>query len=135
MKTIDVVCGALIDDGEVMIACRKGKSEGWYEFPGGKVEPGETREEALVREWKEECGIDIRNVEFLAESEDVQDGVRIHLTCFTCQTDRRPEKPVVHSDFVWTTPDHIYDYHFFEADRHLVADLEKKWNILAKQVK
>ena len=48
VKTVDVVCGALIRNGKVMIARRVSDvSGGWYEFPGGKVEPGETGPEAL----------------------------------------------------------------------------------------
>ena len=50
-------------DGKVMIAQRNyGSSQGFFEFPGGKVEGNETKEEALIREWKEECDIDIYDV-------------------------------------------------------------------------
>ena len=50
------MCGALVIDGKVMIAQRNyGSSQGFFEFPGGKVEGNETKEEALIREWKEEC--------------------------------------------------------------------------------
>lgn len=52
---IEVVCGALIQQGKVLIARRNyGSSKGMYEFPGGKVEKNETKEEALIREMKEE---------------------------------------------------------------------------------
>ena len=60
MNKLNVVCGALVIDGKVMIAQRNyGSSKGFFEFPGGKVEKSETKEEALIREWKEECDIDI----------------------------------------------------------------------------
>lgn len=128
---IDVVCGALIHEGKVLIAKRNyGGAKGKFEFPGGKVEAGETKEEALKREWKEECQIDIHSIEFLATNVDHQEGETIHLTCFTCASHQKPTKPLVHSEFVWTTPDHIYDYDFFESDRVLVEALQKKWEEL-----
>ena len=67
MKKIKVVCGVLVQDGKVLIAQRAtGDSIGKFEFPGGKVESGESNEEALIREFKEE-------LEKLLESEGVLD--------------------------------------------------------------
>ena len=126
MKVTEVVCGALVRDGKVLIARRLGAvSGGWYEFPGGKVETGETPEEALAREWQEEMGLSIENIEFLAEGEDVQPDGRIHLTCFTCTAQGQPEMRV-HDDLVWTEPENIYNWKFFESDRGLVRALEKR---------
>ena len=131
MKKTEVVCGALIQNGKVMIAQRNyGSAEGSYEFPGGKVEEGETKEEALKREWMEECGVPIENLQFLAESYDFQDGKELHITCFTCTSPEKPENPVVHMNFVWTEPDHIYEYPFFKSDRVLVSKLKEKWRDL-----
>ena len=133
---IEVVCGALIHDKKVMIAQRNyGSVKGKFEFPGGKVEPGETLEEALIREWKEECGIIIENIQFLEESIDHQDGNTIHLTCFVCSSKKIPDKPKVHSQFIWTTPEHIYDHNFFESDKILVEKLKEKWPCLIEQMK
>lgn len=136
MNKLNVVCGALIIDGKVMIAQRNyGSSKGFFEFPGGKVEENETKENALIREWKEECGIDIYNVQYLANSIDYQDGYEIYLTCFTCTSDEKPIKLSVHSEYIWTTPDHIYDYNFFKSDKMLVEALKEVWSCLIKQMK
>lgn len=136
MNKLDVVCAALIMDGKVMIAQRNyGSSKGMYEFPGGKVEPNETKEQALIREWQEECGIQIENVQYLAKSIDYQDGYEIHLTCFTCTSKVKPTKPLVHSEFIWTTPNHIYDYNFFKSDTMLVKALKEAWPCLLEQMK
>ena len=125
-----------IIDGKVMIAQRNyGSSKGFFEFPGGKVEENETKENALIREWKEECGIDIYNVQYLANSIDYQDGYEIYLTCFTCTSDEKPIKLSVHSEYIWTTPDHIYDYNFFKSDKMLVEALKEVWPCLIKQMK
>ena len=118
MNKLNVVCGALV-----------------IEFPGGKVEKSETKEEALIREWKEECDIDIHNVQYLASSVDYQDGYEIHLTCFTCTSNEKPTKLSVHSEYIWTTPDHIYDYNFFKSDKMLVEALKGVWPCLTKPMK
>lgn len=126
MKTIEVVCGALVKDGKVLIARRiSDVSNGWYEFPGGKVEQGETPEEALRREWQEECGIQLDSVKLLGLGEDEQAGRHIHLHCFAITSSQTPQMRV-HDSFVWTTPDHIYDWKFFESDRALVQKLQDR---------
>lgn len=123
---IEVVCGALIQQGKVLIARRNyGSSKGMYGFPGGKVEKNETKEEALIREMKEELDIDIHTIQYLSESEDQQE-YPFHLTCFLCFSNQVP-KMIVHDDFIWTTPDHIYDHHFFKSDIGLVKSLKKVW--------
>lgn len=127
----EVVCGALIQKGRVLIARRNyGSSKGMYEFPGGKVETGESKELALKREMKEELGIDIQNIQYLAESKDSQD-YPFHLTCFTCTANQMPQMKV-HDDFVWTEPEHIYDYNFFKSDEILVETLKKVWSYVSK---
>lgn len=136
MKKIEVVCGALIIDNQVLIAQRNyGSAKGMFEFPGGKVEKNETKEEALKREWMEECQIEIKNLRFLKEGYDIQDETEIHLTCFTCTADSKPNCLLVHSQYIWTTPKCIYDYSFFESDRGLVEALKEKWPCLIKQRK
>lgn len=128
---IEVVCGALIQQGKVLIARRNyGSSKGMYEFPGGKVEKNETKEEALIREMKEELDIDIHTIQYLSESEDQQE-YPFHLTCFLCFSNQVP-KMIVHDDFIWTTPDHIYDHHFFKSDIGLVKSLKKVWTYVSQ---
>lgn len=128
---IEVVCGALIQQGKVLIARRNyGSSKGMYEFPGGKVEKNETKEEALIREMKEELDIDIHTIQYLSESEDQQE-YPFHLTCFLCFSNQVP-KMIVHDDFIWTTPDHIYDHHFFKSDIGLVKALKKVWQYVSQ---
>ena len=136
MNKLNVVCGALIIDGKVMIAQRSyGSSKGFYEFPGGKVEVNETKEEALIREWKEECDIDIFDIQYLASSVDYQDGYEIHLTCFTCTASEKPLALNAHLEYIWTTPNHIYDYNFFKSDKMLVEALKGVWPCLIKPMK
>ena len=72
---------------------------------------------------------------YLSSSIDYQDGYEIHLTCFTCTSKEKPTKLSVHSEYVWTTPDHIYDYNFFKSDKMLVEALKGVWPCLTKPMK
>lgn len=129
-----VVCAAIIRNEKIGIAKRKSKiSNGIYEFPGGKVEDNETEIEALKREIKEECGIEIENVQFFMKNKDFQEE-EIDLSCFVCTTTQEPVLSV-HTNFIWTTPDKIYDYPFFESDRCIVEKLIEEWPCLKEQMK
>lgn len=120
----EVVCAACVRDGKVLIAKRKSNvSNGWYEFPGGKVEQGETKEDACIREWQEECHMTIENLLYLQDIEDQSQNV--HVTCFLCESKEDPSGYSAHSEYVWVDPEHIYDYHFFEADKPLVEALRR----------
>ena len=129
-----VVCAAIILNEKIGIAKRKSKiSNGIYEFPGGKVEDNETEIEALKREIKEECGIEIENIQFFMKNKDFQEE-EIDLSCFVCTTTQEPVLSV-HTNFIWTTPDKIYDYPFFESDRCIVEKLIEEWPCLKEQMK
>ena len=129
-----VVCAAIIRNEKIGIAKRKSKiSKGIYEFPGGKVEDNETEIEALKREIKEECGIEIENIQFFMKNKDFQEE-EIDLRCFVCTTTQEPVLSV-HTNFIWTTPDKIYDYPFFESDRCIVEKLIEEWPCLKEQMK
>ena len=133
--TIKVVCGILIQNNQVMIAKRNyGSSKGYYEFPGGKVEKDEDLVEAIQREWKEECDIEIENIRLFDKNVDFQDGNELVLTYFVF-TSRQQPKLSVHSHFIFTQPNHIYRYHFFEADKKVVQKLSEEWKCLIKQMK
>lgn len=129
-----VVCAAIIRNEKIGIAKRKSKiSNGIYEFPGGKAEDNETEIEALKREIKEECGIEIENIQFFMKNKDFQEE-EIDLSCFVCTTTQEPVLSV-HTNFIWTTPDKIYDYPFFESDRCIVEKLIEEWPCLKEQMK
>ena len=129
-----VVCAAIIRNEKIGISKRKSKIiNGIYEFPGGKVEDNETEIEALKREIKEECGIEIENIQFFMKNKDFQEE-EIDLSCFVCTTTQEPVLSV-HTNFIWTTPDKIYDYPFFESDRCIVEKLIEEWPCLKEQMK
>mgnify|MGYP001403935568 CR=1 FL=1 len=86
MKTIEVVAAIIKRGNEIFTTCRGyGEFENMWEFPGGKIEPGETREEALIREIKEELELDIHVCKYVTTID--YDYPKFHLTmhCFLCE--------------------------------------------------
>jgi 8-oxo-dGTP diphosphatase len=126
VPTVLVVAVALIDpDGRILIAKRpEGKQlAGLWEFPGGKVEPGERPEQALIRELKEELGIDVKEAclaPFVFTSHAYE---KFHLLMplYLC---RRWSGTVVakeHSALAWVKPTKLRDYPMPPADEPLIA--------------
>lgn len=87
MKQIEVVA-AVIRKGKLFFATQRGygEFEGWWEFPGGKMEAGETREEALVREIREELSAEIVIEKYLTTVEWDYPKFHLILHCFICRT-------------------------------------------------
>ena len=126
VPTVLVVAVALIDpDGRILIAQRpEGKQlAGLWEFPGGKVEPGERPEQALIRELHEELGIDVKEAclaPFVFTSHAYE---KFHLLMplYLC---RRWSGTVVakeHTALAWVKPDKLRDYPMPPADEPLIA--------------
>ena len=128
LPTILVVAAALIDaDGRVLIAKRpQGKQlAGLWEFPGGKVDPGERPEAALIRELKEELGVDVNEAcraPFVFASHGYE-SFHLLMPLFLC---RRWSGTVVareHAALAWVKPNKLSDYPMPPADAPLVAYL------------
>ena len=87
MKQIEVVA-AIIRKGKLFFATQRGygEFEGWWEFPGGKMEAGETREEALIREIREELSAEIVIEKYLTTVEWDYPKFHLILHCFICRT-------------------------------------------------
>lgn len=126
LPTVLVVAVALIDaDGRILIAQRpEGKAlAGLWEFPGGKVEPGERPEEALIRELNEELGIDVQQAclaPFVFASH-AYDSFHLLMPLYLC---RRWSGVVVrreHAALAWVKPERLSDYPMPPADAPLVA--------------
>ena len=121
-----VAAAALIDsDGRVLLAQRpEGKSmAGLWEFPGGKVEPGETPEQALVRELKEELGIDTRSscLAPIAFASHSYDDFHLLMPLFACRIWEGNVTALEGQKFAWVRPMRLRDYDMPPADEPLVA--------------
>lgn len=103
-----LVVAAVIWDAGSVLACRRApgtSSAGRWEFPGGKVEPGETREDALRREVREELAVDIRVGRLLTSDDTTVAGRVIRLACYeaTLEGDR-PVASTDHDVLEWVAP-------------------------------
>ena len=127
-KTVFVVAVALIDaDGRVLIAQRpEGKSmAGLWEFPGGKVDPGETPEAALIRELQEELGIDTREscLAPLTFASHAYEDFHLMMPLYACRTWQGDPTPREGQQLAWVRPVRMGDYPMPPADIPLIAML------------
>ncbi|WP_419906013.1 8-oxo-dGTP diphosphatase MutT [Kiloniella sp.] len=121
-----VAAAALVDvDGRILLAQRpEGKSmAGLWEFPGGKVDPGETPEQALVRELKEELDIDTRSscLAPIAFASHSYDDFHLLMPLFVCRIWEGQVTALEGQNFVWVRPLRLRDYEMPPADEPLVA--------------
>ena len=127
MKTIEVVAAIIIKDGEVFATQRGyGEFQGWWEFPGGKMEPGESPQEALKREIREELDAEVEVRELLETVE--WDYPNFHLTmhCFICSLLSESLHLNEHEAATWLTHETLRSVKWLPADEILldrVADL------------
>ena len=123
-----IVGAAIIDDGKVLACARSDPPEfaGRWEFPGGKVEPGESDIEALVRECSEELAVDVIVGDRVGEDVPLAHGWAI-LRVFAAQlVDGNVPKMLEHSDMRWLSADELYSVDWLPADAPIVAALAKR---------
>ncbi len=126
MKTPTQVVAALIwRDGKFMI-CRRPphKARGnLYEFVGGKVEPGETKEEALARECREELAVAVRAKSVFMELIHEYPDMTVDLTLFNAELTEGEPQMLEHTDIRWIAPSEIPNYAFCPADGAILKKL------------
>ncbi|MBC5628205.1 (deoxy)nucleoside triphosphate pyrophosphohydrolase [Clostridium sp. NSJ-6] len=123
---IKVVAAILEKENKILIAKkREGKPlAGLWEFPGGKIEEGETPEESLIRELMEEMNIKVRVNEYVGESiYDYGDGKVISLKGFTAEIIEGDIKLTDHDEYKWVTLEEICNYRIAPADIPLISNI------------
>ena len=126
MKTVRVVAAIIIENGKVF-ATQRGYGEfkdGW-EFPGGKIEPGETPEEAIVREIKEELDTEVEVIELLDTVEYDYPNFHLSMGCFICKIKSGDLVLKEHEAAKWLTKDKLRSLEWLPADMGLVEETEK----------
>lgn len=124
MKTIEVVAGIIKQNGKIFCSARGyGDYKGFWEFPGGKIEQGETREQALARELKEELDIDVSVGNHVITVE--YDYPTFHLTmhCFYCEIVHGEIKLLEHEDAKWMLPSEMHTLKWLPADDAIIEKI------------
>ena len=123
------VVAALIWDNDKFLICQRPitKARGLlWEFVGGKVEENETKEQALIRECKEELDIIISVGEVFVELTHVYPDITVHLTLFNAQIKEGIPRLIEHNDMRWITPVQIPNYDFCPADQEILRTIKER---------
>ena len=127
MKQIEVVAAILRDNGRGVLATQRGYGEwkDWWEFPGGKIEAGETPEEALRREIREELAVEIAVESLLTTVE--YDYPQFHLTmhCYLCHVESGDLTLLEHEAAKWLRPEALDSVRWLPADIEAVEALKR----------
>ncbi len=121
------VVAALIWAGDKFMICQRPahKARGLlWEFVGGKVEPGETKEQALARECQEELAIEVSVGKTYMEVTHEYPDLTVHLTLFEAQIAAGTPQKLEHNDIRWITPAEIPQYQFCPADEVILRRLQ-----------
>ena len=130
MRNITEVVAALIwRDGEFLICQRPAhKARGLlWEFVGGKVEAGETREEALIRECREELAVELRVGDVFMEVLHEYPDITVQLSLFHATIAAGEPRKLEHEDIRWITPAEISQYDFCPADVEILERIVKTY--------
>jgi len=122
------VVAALIWDENRFLACQRPahKARGLlWEFVGGKVEPGETREQALIRECQEELAVTVSVQDVFMEVDHVYPDLTVHLTLFNASIAEGTPQKIEHNDLRWITVEEIDEYEFCPADEEILRRLKE----------
>ena len=117
------VVAALIWDNDRFLACQRPAHKAralLWEFVGGKVEPGETKEQALIRECQEELDITVSVGDIFTEVVHEYPDITVHLTLFNATISSGIPKLLEHNDLKWICPSEIPNYNFCPADKDIL---------------
>ena len=123
------VVAALIWNGDCFMICQRPASKArslLWEFVGGKVEPGETKEQALIRECQEELGITLSVGEVFMDVVHEYPDITIRLTLLNATIAEGVPQKLEHNDIRWITVDEIDQYSFCPADTEILLQLKQQ---------
>ena len=127
LKVVDVVAAIVVRDGAVLATQRGyGDWEGWWEFPGGKIEPGETPQAALVREIHEELNAEIAVGDCLCTAEYDYPEFHLSMRCYLCELVDPEFQLLEHHAARWLTADSIGEVRWLPADEQVVDAIKRE---------
>ena len=126
MKTIEVVAAIIIKDGQVFATQRGyGEWKGWWEFPGGKMEPGESPQEALKREIREELEAEIAVGELLETVEWDYPAFHLTMHCYWCHITEGTPQLLEHKSARWLSAQELHEVEWLPADIEVVNAIQQ----------
>ena len=123
------VVAALIWDKNRFLACQRPahKARGLlWEFVGGKVEPNETKAQALIRECQEELAVTVAVQDVFMEVDHIYPDLTVHLTLFNASIAEGTPQKIEHNDLRWITVAEIDEYAFCPADEEILRRLKEQ---------
>lgn len=136
MKHVNVVCAIIENDKGEIFCCKRGPGralEGYWEFPGGKIEIGETKEETVVREVREELDSIIEPIEYVGSTnytyQDTKEykGFSINLYCYRCRLVSGNLTLSEHTEAKWAKKSELNKLNFAKADAPIIEKIVKEW--------
>ena len=128
---ITEVVAALIWDGDKFMICQRPAHKAralLWEFVGGKVEPGETKEQALIRECQEELAVTLSVGDVFMDVIHEYPDITVHLILFSATISEGILQKVEHNNIKWITPAEIPNYNFCPADEEILKKITEVCN-------
>ena len=128
MKTVRVVAAVIESDHKIFATQRGyGEFKGGWEFPGGKIEPGEMPQQALVREIEEELDTEIEVGELIDTVEYDYPSFHLSMDCFWCKIVKGNLVLLEAEASKWLAKDELYSVEWLPADEGLIKKIEENW--------
>ncbi len=126
-QTLHVVAAVIEKDGRFLITKRLKTSHlgHCWEFPGGKIEAGETLEECIVRECQEEIGVDVQPIRKIDEKIHSYPEVTVHLYFLLCKIVSGTPQPIECADCRWVLPQELSSFEFPAGDLEVIQKLQQ----------
>lgn len=125
---INVVAAVIKDENEKILITQRNLKKaqgGLWEFPGGKIEPNETRENAIIREIKEELDIDIEVKSYLSEKVFNYPEKDINLIALECKKINGEIRLLEHEDYKWVSKNELDNFQFAPADLFIIERIKR----------
>ena len=127
MKVVNVVCAIIVHEGKILGTQRGyGDFAGGWEFPGGKIEPGELPEDAVRRELKEELDLEVKVEQLFDTVEYDYPTFHLSMQCFLCTMGNREFVLKEHADARWLDRDTVDEVKWLPADEGLIKKLKEE---------
>jgi len=128
MNNLKIVAAIFSEQNKVLAMKRAAHkpAAGKWEFPGGKIEPGETPEQAIKREIREELNIEITRLTHFDNSKTVTTEWEVELDCFLVESDSMPTESTDHDEMRWVEIDHLHNLDWLEADIKVIEKLQSE---------